>query len=355
MMRTFLVCAIGCLSAVTTTRAATVAYWRFEEGKADSPAGGYFSVLDSSGNGLDGTAINGPVYRADVANHVVPYTADPNTLSLQFNGTSQRIMIPDNSKFVLTHSLTLEAYIKPLAASNVGQIVFRGDDRSGFDAYWLYVQNNNVIFDIENAAQQFAYVIAPLPSLNTWMDVAGTLDDKTGAMRIYINGIQRASAVTSVRPMGPMDPNASPGIGIGNTQSGNYSEYFDGLIDEVRISDVALAPSQLLFASSVPGDADRDNSVGFDDLVMLASHYGTQSGGVWETGDFNGDGKVNFQDLVILAAHYAAGAQGGAAGPALTSVPEPTASVCMLAALLAAPLVLRGRAPDAALVSPWST
>src|SRR5206468_5133891 len=117
-----------------------------------------------------------------------------------------RIAIPDNSKFVLTHSLTLEAYVKPIDATKVGQIVFRGDDRLGRDAYWLYVQNTQVIFDIENAAQQFAYVMAPLPA-NQWTDVAGTLDDKTGAMRLYINGVQRASGVTSVRPLGPLDAN----------------------------------------------------------------------------------------------------------------------------------------------------
>ena len=40
---------------------------------------------------------------------------------------------------------------------------------------------------------------------------------------------------------------SNPGLGIGDIQSQNDSgEYFDGLIDEVRISNAALAPSQFL-------------------------------------------------------------------------------------------------------------
>jgi hypothetical protein len=35
-------------------------------------------------------------------------------------------------------------------------------------------------------------------------------------------------------------------LGIGSVQSDNYAEYFNGLIDGVRISDVALELSQFL-------------------------------------------------------------------------------------------------------------
>jgi len=35
-------------------------------------------------------------------------------------------------------------------------------------------------------------------------------------------------------------------LGIGDVQSENYAEYFNGLIDEVHISDVALTPGGFL-------------------------------------------------------------------------------------------------------------
>ena len=51
------------------------------------------------------------------------------------------------------------------------------------------------------------------------------------------------------------------------------------------------------------GDANRDRSVGFSDLVAIAQHYGTTPN-TWATGDFNYDGKVDFADLVVVAQNY---------------------------------------------------
>jgi uncharacterized delta-60 repeat protein len=53
------------------------------------------------------------------------------------------------------------------------------------------------------------------------------------------------------------------------------------------------------------GDANRDGTVDFDDLVILAQNY-DESGHTFSGGNFNysADGKVDFGDLVILAQHY---------------------------------------------------
>ena len=51
------------------------------------------------------------------------------------------------------------------------------------------------------------------------------------------------------------------------------------------------------------GDANRDRTVNFNDLVALAQNYNT-SGKTFSTGDFNADGGVDFQDLVLLAQRY---------------------------------------------------
>lgn len=51
------------------------------------------------------------------------------------------------------------------------------------------------------------------------------------------------------------------------------------------------------------GDANRDKTVSFADLVAVAQHYGT-GGNTWAQGDFNGDGTVGFSDLVAVAQNY---------------------------------------------------
>jgi MSHA biogenesis protein MshQ len=255
---TFACISLLAMAQTVSIRGATVAYWRFEEGAANQAATGVGTILDSSGNGLDGTPINGPIYSAAVPADPIPQTGASDHLSLAFNSAAaQRVFIPDNPSFELTHSLTLEAYINPSASSSfLSQIVFRGDDRNALDPYWLATIDTGsapqLVFTIDDAVGGEASLQAPLPSYNKWYHVAGTLNDATGLMDLYVNGQLVNSTTTTVRPLGPLDPTQRPGLGIGDVQSSTYGEYFNGLIDEVRISDQALRPAQFLDAVPEP-------------------------------------------------------------------------------------------------------
>ena len=237
------------LFVVSPIEAATVAYWRFENGIADNRAILANSILDSSGHGMNGTPVNMPRYRTSVFGTEVPLTGANNALSMEFDGTDQRIYVPDNSLFQLTHSLTLEAYINvnPILSGNIGgQIIFRGDDRSSLDPYTLTINAINWLeFEICSPNGTVIGISTPIP-FGQWMHVAGTLNDSTGQLALYVNGQLANSTITSLRPLGALNSSYSPGLGIGNVQSGNYGEFFNGLIDEVRISDVALTPDQFL-------------------------------------------------------------------------------------------------------------
>jgi hypothetical protein len=52
-----------------------------------------------------------------------------------------------------------------------------------------------------------------------------------------------------------------------------------------------------------PGDANLDNVVDFNDLVLLAQNYNTTNT-TWFQGDFNYDGLTDFNDLVLMAQSY---------------------------------------------------
>ncbi len=271
-MRNSVFVVVGVLGLAFPAGAGTVAYWRFDEGVANTTATGINAVLDSSGNGLNGTPVNGPVYRADLP----PGAPPSDKLSLGFDGASaQRVGLPDNPKLALTHSLTLEAFIKagPLqpGTGGFGVIVMRADDRPGLDPYVLGIQSpgNVVSFQIQDANNQTAYLSAPIP-YGQWLQVAGTLDDATGAMKLYINGVVVDSMTTAIRPLGPLDANYSPGLSIGEDYTGQYGECFNGLIDEVRISDVALSPIQFV---PEPGAASLLLFAGL--LRMLSKRLGS--------------------------------------------------------------------------------
>src|SRR5439155_16249128 len=66
----------------------------------------------------------------------------------------------------------------------------------------------------------------------------------------------------------------------------------------------SLVSSVTLDFFELRGDANRDRTVDFNDLVIVAQNYGTSGGMTWSTGDITGDGVVDFADLVALAQSY---------------------------------------------------
>jgi hypothetical protein len=90
--------------------------------------------------------------------------------------------------------------------------------------------------------------------------------------------------------------------GMALTESGDL--YFTYSIDKdgdpltIEQTGIAFADRRLL------GDADGNDSVGFEDLLTLAQNYNQSTGQSYNTGDFTQDGTVNFTDLLVLAQNY---------------------------------------------------
>jgi hypothetical protein len=102
------------------------------------------------------------------------------------------------------------------------------------------------------------------------------------------------------------------------------------------------------------GDVDRDQTVGFSDLVAVAQNYG-KSDRTLAQGDVDGDGTVGFADLVAIAQNY---------GKSLVSAPI-AAAAAVAAVAQSAPATARPPVKPASLtarsaampmlVSPFST
>lgn len=96
---------------VSSVNAVVVAYWRFEEGIADTQATGDNSVIDSSGNGHHGDPIDdgfdlfdGPTYRANVPVSTIPRQARRTIWSLSLIQTQRGAM--ETSEFSLRTTQT---------------------------------------------------------------------------------------------------------------------------------------------------------------------------------------------------------------------------------------------------------
>ncbi len=83
-----------------------------------------------------------------------------------------------------------------------------------------------------------------------------------------------------------------------------------------------LLPSDTAPAAGLPGDADGDGAVTFNDAWILLSNYPTETGATWEQGDFDGDGDVDAGDAAILKQNYPSQLP-PSLEQAVSSLPEP--------------------------------
>jgi hypothetical protein len=91
-------------------------------------------------------------------------------------------------------------------------------------------------------------------------------------------------------------------LGIaGVLPDGNYTVTLAGVTDQAGNPLAATDPFSFF---SLPGDFDRDRTVGFSDLLILAQNYNLLTGATYATGDATYDGAVSFDDLLALAARY---------------------------------------------------
>jgi hypothetical protein len=110
------------------------------------------------------------------------------------------------------------------------------------------------------------------------------------------------------------------------------ADFFDGQIDEVRITDGVLDPSEFLFATEQPtidADFDNDQDVDGNDFLIWQRNNGGAGGN--GDGDADGDGQVDGDDLAAWRQRFGMPVAQGATG----AVPEPASAAIALVAVAA--------------------
>ena len=165
--------------------------------------------------------------------------------AVSFDGTNDRIDVPDSSSLDLTSGMTIEAWVRPTASSSYRTIVLK--EITGELAYSLYAA------DSDHGARPSGWVrinnvsryvdgTGSLP-LNTYTHVAVTFSGSV--LAFYVNGVQaRSTNVT-----GNIQTSTLPLSIGGNTV---WGEYFQGQIDDVRIYNRALSQSEIQADMVVP-------------------------------------------------------------------------------------------------------
>src|ERR1039458_3539255 len=212
-----------------------------------SPPPGLISWWPGDNNPLDVAGTNNGVMLDGVT-----FTNAMVNDGFYFDGISNAVFVPDSTTLKLTNSLTIESWIYVIGLPDatgsdfgLGLILFRGDDRSGLDPYWLGVTaGGNVQFQVDDDVGNVDAVSGAVPT-NRFVHVAGTLDGSSGQMTLYVDGQVVATNVTTVRPFADLDSSQNPGVGIGTYQSSAYRAHFHGIIDELRLYSRALSQSEI--------------------------------------------------------------------------------------------------------------
>ena len=201
-----------------------MAAYGFDEGSGTT-------VTDQSGNGNTGT-VSGTTWAA----------TGKYGKALQFNGSSALVTIPDAASLHLTTGMTLEAWVNPSTVNgNWRDVIYKGNDN-----YYLEATSSNASKPdaglIAGGSYADAYGSAALTA-NSWTYLAETYDGAT--LRLYVNGTQVASTAHT----GTISTSTNP-LQIGGDSL--YGQNFAGMIDEVRIYNTALTPTQIQTDQTTP-------------------------------------------------------------------------------------------------------
>lgn len=270
----------------------TVAYWRFEEGPADSqvPHGGlgngefYPGTLDSSGNGNDLSAwsesLGAYIYRDEVPSSLVILTNADNNLSVQNSDSFPGLFTSSANAGFLDFDIeawqpdvfTVEASFKPQSGlhrtivGRDGQNVVTGDD--ALSALYFQIQPDDSVAIKFADVSGYRHEAISDPGLiqydgsGHWYHMAAVCD--ANSLSLYLNDVDaglgyRLVAQTDITASGSPDRRLVADTSVGSDWhgggwsvgrglfDGGHTDRLPGYIDEVRISNAALDLNEFLF------------------------------------------------------------------------------------------------------------
>jgi len=212
-------------------------------GKIGRPMDGLVGFWQGEGNGVDSAGgNNGMLQNVSFVDGVAgkAFSFSPNSFPY---GTYAGVQVPDKPAYALTHSLTIEGWVRPRGD---GYVIFcRGDRRPGMDPFALSMQaNHDLRFQICDDNNNTAVIGANIPYYE-WTHIAAILDDSANVIKLYTNGVLAAQMQTTIRPIGGLIPGMSPGVGIGNVNDGGNDFPFIGDIDEITLYNRALTTDEI--------------------------------------------------------------------------------------------------------------
>jgi len=219
---------VNTLGKVTTRKEeGLVGYWHLDEGTSTL-------AYDNSGYGNNGTLYNTPTWQT--SNNCRAGGC------LDFNGTNEYVGVSSNNTLDLSSVGSVAVWINipsswsgSLYPNVVSKGANAGWDTDGWSIYAFGPASNAIGIGFRNGGT--VKNVSFTNSLkDQWIHIVGVWNGSN--IYIYENGVLKNSSAQTISP-----PVTSYPVTIGRD---NGSQYFDGLIDEVRIYNRALSVTEIL-------------------------------------------------------------------------------------------------------------
>lgn len=251
------------VAGVAAGAPAPLAVWLLNEASGVTAA-------DSAG-AYDGEYLGGPTF--SIAGPVDPC----GDTAVLFDGINDNVLVAgvgddldigDDSFTVIARYRKLDDNLRFMKIVNKGLTSAGTPMNAG---YHLRVRDGLIEFGISTGVGQIQSVNGPEPDINVWHFAAGVFDRDGQQIRMYINPTDASpTGVTPLTPVGSIVTNIDFSIGaLDRTPIGASSEYFNGIIDEVRLYRAALTGEQILELATpiLPCLADLAEPIGLLDLA----------------------------------------------------------------------------------------
>jgi hypothetical protein len=200
-----------------------VGWWNFDEGPGPT-------VADASGNNNVGTLTGG-----------VQWVAQQTGGALEFDGSSGYVRIPFSESLRVHNKgtgLTVTAWFKADAIPTENKEVFQQADGNGTGRTWLYITAANA-GQVQTYLGGAATASGVSVTAGTWFHGAVVVTEAgaTDAIQVYVNG--KPAGAAGQRGM----ENSEGAYLIGCHK--NMTNFWDGLIDDVRLYNRALTAEEI--------------------------------------------------------------------------------------------------------------
>jgi len=194
-----------------------VAQWKFDEGEGRT-------AYDSTDNNNDGTLVLAGSATSSA------WVAGKSGSALSFDGVNDYVNAGSGTSLDIANTITVSMWVKVNSVTSWSEFYCKGYTSLRMDA------SSNFQFNPKISGTERPLSSGEVFNLNQWYHVVGTFDGT--ARKIYVNGVLKNS---NSDYSGTLQTGGNAYIG---TQC-DITNYFNGLIDDVRIYNYARTPEQI--------------------------------------------------------------------------------------------------------------